>query len=152
MGIIRDTPAGDAAVALASAAEIIKGCGHAHPLAVATALSNAWAVFRDARLDGRALAGMLAAVAEHAPVESLQSLAQLLAWLFGNYPEKRSHLFKSVTALVHRASRDGLVVGLVSELIHGLSMIAWTEINRADMVTTRLQLAIDCETRYVDGA
>merc|ERR1712008_47089 len=97
-----DGRAGNASVALYAAAEVVTKCGVGQGEAVASALVPAWQHLGDPRLDSRALAKFLSAVAEHAPAGALHTLAQLVAGLFKSQPDTRVPLLKVATSFAHR--------------------------------------------------
>jgi hypothetical protein len=148
LNLVCDGRAGNASVALYAAAEVVTKCGVGQGEAVASALVPAWQHLGDPRLDSRALAKFLSAVAEHAPAGALHTLAQLVAGLFKSQPDTRVPLLKVATSFAHRVGREGgPLVPLGAELIGGLSTLVWEEVDRGGAALQRLHLVMDSKVR-----
>lgn len=147
--VVCNSHAGDAAVALYAASEVVSKCGTLQGQSVAAALEPAWFSLGESRLDAQALAKFLAALAEHAPTEALRPLAQLVADLFKNRPQTRAPLLQTATSFMHRAGQDvnSLAAQLGAELVEGLSVLIWAEVNSCGQVLERLKSLADSEVR-----
>jgi len=138
---------GGSAVALHAAAEIVAASGALQQEAVSAALASAWQRLSENHLEATALGRFLSVIAEHAPANALDPLAQLLARLFENRREARAPLLGAATSLVHRAGREQACLALVAELVAGLSSLAWAELDCQGQASARILLVLDSEVR-----
>lgn len=148
LALVRD--GGASAVALQATAAAVKQCGVSQAEALGFALAPAWPVLAAECLDSVALAKLLAAIAEAAPGNALQPLAQLIAGAFAQRPLTRAALLDVVTALVIRGSREAqqpAIAALAAEMLHGVSGLAWRGLDERGGATARLRLATDSMLR-----
>lgn len=148
LAMAKDSSSGSS-LALHSAAEIISKCARVHGSVIANALETASAALRDVPLEAKALASLLVAVVEHGSAESIRPVVQLVATVFMQRPDARASLFDVVASLCCRAGReaDETMNAFVAELVHGVSVCAWSTVDAQGVVSARLQLLADTTVR-----